>query len=142
GEANNRQSSSWGDGVYKSSDGGRTWTHVGLRESHHVGRIVVNPLDTDIVYVAALGHLWGPNPERGVYRTTDGGETWEQVLAVDEDTGAVDLAMDPANPKVLYAAMYQRRRSAFGFNGGGPGSGLFKTVDGGRTWAQAGPLVA
>jgi len=136
GEANNRQSSSWGNGVYKSTDGGRSWSHMGLEESHHVGRIVVNPNDTDIAYVAAVGHLWGPNPERGVYRTSDGGESWEQVLAVDEYTGAIDLALDPANPKVLYAATYQRQRTGWGFNGGGPGSGIHKTVDGGRSWQR------
>ena len=136
GEANNRQSSSWGDGIYKSTDGGRTWQHMGLRESHHIGRIVVNPQDTDIVYVAALGHLWGANPERGVFMTMDGGRNWQHVLSLNEDTGAVDLAMDPANPKVLYAAAYQRRRSAWGFNGGGPHGGIYKTVDGGRTWRK------
>jgi len=136
GEANSRQSSSWGDGIYKSTDGGKTWKHMGLRESHHIGRIVVNPIDTDIVYVAALGHLWGPNAERGVFMTSDGGVTWKNVLSLNGDTGAVDLAMDPLNPKTLYAAMYQRRRTGWGFNGGGPGSGIFKTTDGGRTWRK------
>ena len=136
GEANNRQSSSWGGGVYKSTDGGRTWRHMGLEESHHVGRIVVNPVDTDIVYVAALGHLWGANPERGVFMSEDGGETWQHVLAIDDDTGVTDLAMDPANPKVIYAAAYPRRRSSWGFNGGGPQGGIYKTVDGGRSWRK------
>ena len=136
GEANNRQSSSWGDGIYKSTDGGRTWQHMGLRESHHIGRIIVNPQDTDIVYAAALGHLWGANPERGVFMTIDGGQNWQHVLGLNEDTGAVDLAMDPANPKVLYAAAYQRRRSAWGFNGGGPHGGIYKSVDGGRSWRK------
>jgi photosystem II stability/assembly factor-like uncharacterized protein len=136
GEANNRQSSSWGDGIYKSSDGGKTWRHMGLRESHHIGRIVINPVDTDIVYVAALGHLWGPNAERGVFMTSDGGQTWKNVLSVNGDTGAVDLAIDPSNPKTLYAALYQRRRTGWGFNGGGPGSGLHKSTDGGRTWRK------
>ncbi|MDE0260040.1 MAG: hypothetical protein OXR82_16845 [Gammaproteobacteria bacterium] len=138
GEANNRQSSSWGDGIYKSTDGGRSWQHMGLRESHHIGRIIVNPQDTDIVYVAALGHLWGANPERGVFMTVDGGQNWQHVLSLNDDTGAVDLAIDPANPKVLYAAAYQRRRSAWGFNGGGPHGGIYKTVDGGRTWRKLG----
>jgi photosystem II stability/assembly factor-like uncharacterized protein len=136
GEANNRQSSSWGDGVYKSTDGGKTWKNMGLRESNHVGRIVIDPQDTDIVYVAALGRLWGANKERGVFKTTDGGATWQHVLAINEDTGAVDLVMDPANPKVLLAAAYQRRRTGWGFNGGGPHSGLYKTADGGRTWRK------
>jgi photosystem II stability/assembly factor-like uncharacterized protein len=136
GEANNRQSSSWGDGIYKSSDGGKTWRNMGLRESQHIGRIVIDPQDTDVVYVAALGRLWGANKERGVFKTTDGGATWQHVLAINEDTGAVDLIMDPANPKVLLAAAYQRRRTGWGFNGGGPHSGLHKTVDGGRTWRK------
>ena len=104
GEANNRQSSSWGDGIYKSVDGGKTWKNMGLRESHHIGRIIVDPQDTDIVYVAAVGRLWGANKERGVFKTTDGGVTWQHVLAINENTGATDLIMDPANSKVLIAA--------------------------------------
>lgn len=136
GEANNRQSSSWGDGIYKSTDGGKTWKHMGLRESQHIGRIVIDPQDTDVVYVAALGRLWGANKERGVFKTTDGGATWQHVLAINENTGAVDLIMDPANPKVIFAAAYQRRRTGWGFNGGGPDSGLYKTVDAGRTWRK------
>ena len=136
GEANNRQSSSWGDGIYKSSDGGKTWRNMGLRESTHIGRIVIDPQDTDVVYVAAVGRLWGANKERGVFKTSDGGATWQHVLAINEDTGAVDLIMDPANPKVLLAAAYQRRRTGWGFNGGGPHSGIYKTVDGGRTWRK------
>jgi len=140
GEANARNSVSWGDGVYKSTDGGKTWANMGLRDSHHIGRIVIHPSDPDIVYVAALGHLWGPNRERGLYRTRDGGKSWQQVLFISEDTGFVDLIMDPSNPKILYAAAYQVRRDAF--SGGnpavqfGPGSGLYKTVDGGSTWKK------
>ena len=134
GEANNRQSSSWGNGVYKSTDGGDTWTHVGLEDTLHIGRVVVHPSDPDIVYVAVVGHLWGPNDERGLYKTTDGGKTWTRVLFIDEDTGIIDVAMDPVSPGTLYAAAYQRRRTAFGFNGGGPGSGIHKTTDGGETW--------
>ncbi len=136
GEPNNRQSSSWGAGVYKSTDGGVTWTHTGLRNTHHIGRIAIHPLNPDIVYVAALGHLWGPNSERGVFKTTDGGRTWEKSLFIDEDTGCVDLVMDPASPETLYAAAYQRRRTGWGFNGGGPGSGIYKTTNGGVDWIK------
>lgn len=136
GEANSRQSSSWGDGIYKSFDGGKTWKHSGLRETQHIGRIVIDPQDTDIVYVAALGRLWGANKERGVFKTTDGGVTWQHVLAIDENTGAVDLIMDPSNPKVLFAAAYARRRTGWGFNGGSEQAGLYKSVDAGRTWRK------
>jgi len=136
GEPNNRQSSSWGDGVYRSADAGRTWTSVGLRDTKHVGRIVVHPANPSIVYVAAAGHLWGPNEERGVFKTADGGQTWEKVLFVDANTGATDLAMDPRDPETVYAAMYQRQRAAWGFNGGGTGSGIFRTRDGGATWTR------
>ncbi len=138
GEPANRQSSSWGNGVYVSRDGGTTWTHRGLSDTHHIGRVLVHPADPDTVYVAALGHLWGPNEERGVFRTRDGGETWEKVLYGDPDTGAVDLAMDPASPDILYAALYQRRRRAYGFAGGGAGSGIHRTTDGGETWTKLG----
>jgi photosystem II stability/assembly factor-like uncharacterized protein len=136
GEANNRQSSSWGDGIYKSEDGGRTWKNMGLRDSHHIGRIVVHPQNPEVVYVAALGRLWGPNKERGLFRTTDGGRTWVNTKFIDENTGFVDVAIDRENPSTLYAAAYQRRRTAYGFNGGGPGSGLYKTTDGGDTWVR------
>jgi photosystem II stability/assembly factor-like uncharacterized protein len=136
GEQNNRQSSSWGDGVYRSTDAGKTWTHVGLAETRHIGRVVVHPTNPDIAYVAALGNLWRPNPERGVFRTTDGGRTWTKVLYVDTLTGAVDLAMDPANPNTLFAALYQRLRRTWGFNGGGPGSGIYRSTDGGGTWRR------
>ena len=136
GERASRQSSSWGDGVYKSVDGGRSWQNMGLRDSKHIGRIVLHPDDPEVVFVAAMGHLWGPNEERGLYRSTDGGGTWERVLHVDEDTGAVDVAMDPSDPSILYAATYQRRRRPWGFHGGGPGSALWKSTDGGDTWRQ------
>jgi photosystem II stability/assembly factor-like uncharacterized protein len=135
GEPNNRQSSSWGDGVYKSIDGGETWTHVGLRDTHHIGRVVIHPANPDIVYVAALGHLWGPNAERGLFRTRDGGRNWEKVLYVDPDTGAVDVALG-ADGRTLFAATYQRRRRGWGFVGGGPGSGLHRSFDGGTTWQK------
>ena len=136
GERANRQSSSWGDGVYKSMDAGKTWQHMGLKDSHHIGRIVLHPTDTNTVYVAAIGHLWGPNEERGLYKTTDGGESWERLIYVDENTGVTDIAMDPTNPDILYAATYQRRRRPYGFHGGGPGSGLHKSTDGGKTWKE------
>jgi photosystem II stability/assembly factor-like uncharacterized protein len=136
GENNNRQSGSWGNGVYKSSDGGKTWKHMGLRDSRHIARIIVDPVDHDVVYVAALGSLWGPGKERGVFKSTDGGLTWTNVLFVNEDTGATELVQDPGNNKVLYAATYQRRRATWGFNGGGPGSGIHKSSDAGRTWTK------
>lgn len=136
GERANRQSSSWGDGVYKSTDAGKTWTHVGLDDTKHVGRIVVHPNDTNTVYVAGMGHLWGSNEERGLYKTTDGGESWDKILYINEETGVVDIAMDPSNPDILYAATYQRRRRPYGFHGGGPGSGLYKSTDGGETWDE------
>jgi photosystem II stability/assembly factor-like uncharacterized protein len=136
GENNNRQSSSWGDGIYKSTDGGKTWRNMGLATSRHIARIVIDPSDVEVVYAAALGSLWGPGGERGVYKTTNGGVSWERVLHVDDDTGATELVMDPRNPKVLYAATYQRRRATWGFNGGGPGSAIHKTTDGGKTWTK------
>jgi photosystem II stability/assembly factor-like uncharacterized protein len=136
GEANNRQSSSWGDGVYRSTDGGANWRRMGLAETRHIGRIVVHPRNPDVAYVAAAGHLWGSNPERGVFQTTDGGVTWKKVLYRDEHTGAIDLAMDPQDPNVLYAAMYQRQRKGWGFNGGGPGSAIFRSTDGGGSWIE------
>jgi photosystem II stability/assembly factor-like uncharacterized protein len=134
GEPNNRQSSSWGDGIYRSLDAGKTWTNMGLRDSKHIGRVVIDSRNPNIVYAAVLGHLWGPNKERGVFKTNDGGKTWNNVLFINEDTGVIDLAMDPASPMILYAAAYQRRRTPWGFNGGGPGSAIYKTVDGGATW--------
>lgn len=136
GERANRQSSSWGDGVYKSTDGGETWTNVGLRDSLHIGRIVTHPTDPDVVWVAAMGHLWGPNEERGLYKTSDGGDTWERLLYVDENTGVVDVAIHPSDPDTIWAAAYQRMRKAFGFDGGGPGSALYKSNNGGETWER------
>lgn len=136
GEANNRQSSSWGNGVYKSTDGGKTWKHMGLSDTHHIGRIVIHPANPDIVYVAAVGRLWGPNKERGLFKTTDGGKTWKCVLFINEDTGVTDVAIDPESPNIIYAATYQRRRTAYGFVGGGPHSGIYKSIDGGETWKK------
>ncbi len=137
GEANNRQSSTSGNGVYKSTDAGAHWTHLGLDDTQAIARVVVHPTNPDIVYVAALGHLFGPNEMRGVFKSVDGGKTWKKTLYVDADTGATDLAIDYKNPKTLWAATYQRRRTGWGFNGGGPGSGLWQSTDGGDTWKRA-----
>jgi photosystem II stability/assembly factor-like uncharacterized protein len=136
GEPNNRQSSSFGAGMYKSTDGGETFAYVGLRETQTIARVLVHPSDPDVVWVAAVGHLFGPNPERGVYKTTDGGVTWRQVLQVDDDTGATDLVLDPSEPNTLFAATYQRRRTACCFVGGGSGSGVWRSDDGGETWSR------
>ncbi len=126
----------WGDGVYRSRDAGRTWQRMGLPRSEHIGRILVDPRDGNRVLVAAEGPLWAAGGERGVYRSADGGATWTAVLQIDEDTGVTDLEFDPANPEVVYAASYQRRRHVWGFLGGGPGSGLWKSVDNGKTWRR------
>ena len=138
GESNNRQSISWGEGVYKSTDAGKTWTHMGLRGTKHINEIQIDPTNNDIVYVAATGPLFGSGGERGVYKTTDGGRTWRLVLRGDEDTGANDVVISKGDPKVLFASMYQRRRTNCCFNGGGTGSALFKSIDGGETWNKVG----
>ncbi len=134
GESNNRQSSSWGNGVYKSMDGGKTWKNMGLEKTLAIARVVIHPTNPDVVWVAATGNLWGASPDRGVYKTIDGGKTWAHVLKVNDDTGATELVIDHESPSVLYAAMYQRRRTVFGFNGSGAHSALYKSVDGGETW--------
>ena len=125
-----------GDGVYRSTDGGETWRHMGLEETHHIVRILVHPTNPDIVYVAAMGHLHGPNPERGVFRTDDGGRTWQKVLYIDERIGVIDLAMAPGQPDVLYAATYEKERFPWHLEVGGPGSGIHKTTNGGRSWTR------
>jgi len=136
GEAITRQSVSPGDGVYKSSDGGQTWTHVGLKETRHIAKVRIHPSNPDIVYVAAAGDIFGTNPERGVYRTRDGGQTWQRVLYKSERAGAFDLAMDPTNPSVLYASLNQLQRLPWDDVSGGPDSGLYKSTDGGDTWTE------
>ena len=136
GENNNRQSSSWGDGIYKSTDGGRSWKNMGLHASKQIARVIVDPVDFNVVHVAALGDLWATGGERGVYKTSDGGLNWKRTLHVDDETGATELVMDPANNKVLYAATYQRRRAQWGMNGGGAGSGIWKSMDAGETWTK------
>ncbi len=134
GEAFIRGNVSIGNGVYKSTDGGKTWNHMGLEQTGRISQIVVHPTDPNIVYVAAMGHCYGPQQERGVFRTMDGGKTWERVLFVDENTGASDLAMDPNNPRILFAGMWQVELRPWNLNSGGPGSGLYVSSDGGTTW--------
>jgi photosystem II stability/assembly factor-like uncharacterized protein len=136
GEGNGRNSSSWGNGVYRSTDGGGSFEHVGLAEAHDIPTLAVDPRNPDVCFVAALGHLWGPNPQRGVYRTTDGGETWRAVLQIDENTGACDVILDPNDPDTVYAAMYMRRRSPWSFQSGGPEGGIYRSQDGGNTWTK------
>ena len=136
GENNSQRSVGWGDGVYKSEDGGRTFTNMGLKQSEHIGRIVVHPTNPDIVWVAVQGPLWASGGDRGVYKTTDGGKTWKQVLKVDEWTGANEVHVDPHDPNVLYASTYQRHRKVWTLIDGGPGSGIWKSTDGGETWTK------
>ncbi len=136
GEANSRNSSSWGDGVYRSDDGGDHWRHLGLEATSAIARVVTDPADSNTIYVAALGRLWGDNPERGVFVTRDGGRTWQHTLKVDARTGACDLVMDPSDARVLYAAMYARRRTPWSFTGGGTTGGVYRSRDAGRTWTK------
>ena len=136
GENNNQRSVAYGDGIYKSIDGGKSWENMGLKTSEHIGKIIVHPENPDTVYVAAIGPLWSKGGERGLYRTMDGGKTWEAILTVDEHTGVNDIVMDPRNPYVLYASTFQRRRHVYTYVGGGPGSGMHKSTDGGVTWKE------
>jgi photosystem II stability/assembly factor-like uncharacterized protein len=138
GDAFTSRSSYAGDGVYKSVDAGKTWTNMGLKDSHHIARIAIHPANPDIVYVAAMGHLYSENEERGVFRTTDGGATWEKVLYVNPKVGVIDLVMNPKNPSVLYAATYEKERLPWQMVNGGAGSGIYKTTDAGKTWTKLG----
>jgi photosystem II stability/assembly factor-like uncharacterized protein len=144
GENNNQRSVAYGDGIYRSNDGGKSWSNMGLKNSEHIAKIIVDPRNSDVVYVAAQGPLWKEGGDRGVYKSTDGGKTWAMVLngadgkaLIDEHTGVTDLIMDPRNPEVLFAAAHQRRRHVFTYVGGGPGSTVYKSTDGGKTWAKS-----
>ena len=134
GEACIRSHISVGRGIYKSNDAGKTWTFAGLEKTGRIGRVVIDPRDPNIVFAAALGHAYGPQPERGVFRTTDGGKSWEKVLFADENTGCSALVMDPNNPRILFAGMWPLEIHTWGRESGGPGSGIYKSTDGGSTW--------
>jgi photosystem II stability/assembly factor-like uncharacterized protein len=136
GEACIRGNISHGDGIYKSLDGGKNWKNVGLKDSRAIGKIIINPTNPDIAFVAALGHPYGPNTERGIFRTTDGGKTWEKVLYKDENTGGIDVAFDPHNPNIIFGALWQARRTSWSMDSGGPGSGIYRSTDGGATWKR------
>lgn len=136
GENNSQRSVGYGDGVYKSLDGGKTWKNMGLKNSEHIGKIVIDPRNSEVVYVAAQGPLWAPGGDRGLYKTTDGGKTWKQILFISENTGVSDLACDPRNPDILYASAYQRRRHVWTLINGGPESALYKSTNGGNEWKK------
>ena len=136
GEADIRSNIANGDGVYKSTDAGKTWKHMGLKMADAVGTIEVHPTNPDIAYVAALGNPFAPNKERGVFRTTDGGKTWKPILTKNDSTGAIVVKLDPNNPSIVYASMWQAYRNSYMMSSGGPGCGLFKSTDGGDTWTS------
>jgi photosystem II stability/assembly factor-like uncharacterized protein len=136
GESNSSRSSYSGVGVYKSTDGGKSWQHMGLDDTHHIGKIIIHPSDPNTVWVAALGHLYSPNKERGIYKTTDGGASWKKTLHIDDNTGAIDLQVDPENPDNVYAAMWHRERRAWNFVESGKTSGIYKSTDGGNSWSD------
>lgn len=136
GESNSQRSVSYGDGIYRSDDGGKNWSNLGLKKSEHIGRVAIDPRDSKVVYVAAEGPLWGPGGDRGLYKTTDGGKTWKAVLTISENTGVVDAQLDPSNPDIVYAAAYQRRRHVFTLIDGGPESAIYKSTDAGATWTK------
>src|SRR6202008_4975574 len=134
GEAAIRGDITFGDGVYKSVDAGKHWKNVGLADSQYIGALVVHPTNPDVVFVAALGHAFGPNSQRGIFKTSDGGRTWRNVLFKDENTGGIDVVFDPHNPNILFAALWQAHRQPWYFSSGGSGSGLYRSIDGGETW--------
>ena len=122
--------------MWKSTDAGDTWKRIGLEDSQHISRIRIHPKDSDVAYAAVMGHLFGANEQRGIYRTKDGGESWERILFVNDEVGAVDLVMDPTNPRILYASFWRVLRTPFGLESGGAGSGIWKSVDGGDSWVE------
>ncbi|PYX32642.1 MAG: glycosyl hydrolase [Acidobacteria bacterium] len=136
GESNSQRSVAYGDGIYRSDDGGKNWQNLGLKKSQHIGRVVVDPRDSKVVYVAAEGPLWGPGGDRGLYKSADGGKTWKAVLTISENTGVVDVSLDPSNPDIVYAAAYQRRRHVFTLIDGGPESAIYKSTDAGASWSK------
>ena len=138
GEVNSSRSSYAGVGIYKSADNGKTWEYLGLPETHHIGKILLHPTDSKTVWVASLGHLYTPNKDRGVFKTTDGGETWNKILFTNDTSGVADMIMDPSNPNKIFAAMWQHRRTPWSLSSGGVGSGLYMTYDGGKNWKKLG----
>ncbi len=142
GEANSSRSSYAGTGLYRSADGGKTWEQRGLAESHHIARIILHPTDPNTLWVAVLGHLYSPNPERGVFKTSDGGKTWQRTLYVNDNSGGIDLVIDPSNSNTLYAATWERSRRAWDFDGAGSGSGIWKSSDGGNTWTKSSTVAS
>ena len=136
GEGDLRGNMTWGGGVFKSTDAGKTWSDLGLTDTRQIGAVIVDPVDPNVVLVAAIGHAFGPNTQRGVFRSADGGKSWSRVLYKNELTGAIDLAADPRNSQIIYAALWQVRRQPWNFSSGGPGSGLYRSMDGGLTWSQ------
>ena len=136
GEACIRGNISYGNGVYKSVDTGKTWKNAGLKDTRHIGAVIVDPRNANVVFVAALGHAYGPNDERGIFRTTDGGASWQKVLYKDNKTGAIDVVFDPNNSNTLFASLWEVYRTPWSLNSGGAGSGLYKSTDGGTTWTR------